>query len=70
MKILRSNQMKIKSKAFINLVFKAVGLAMGVAVTVLCIIRGIEPDGAATLLGIGLTCLGISQFTLSNENND
>ncbi|WP_407435004.1 hypothetical protein [Treponema sp.] len=44
--------MKIKSKAFINLVFKAVGLAMGVAVTVLCIIRGIEPDGAATLLGI------------------
>ena len=49
--------MKIRSKAFINLVFKAVGLAMGVAVTVLCIIRGIEPDGAATLLGIGFSSI-------------
>lgn len=67
--------MKLKSKAFINLVFKAVGLAMGVAVTVLCIIKEIEPTRALIMTGIGLTCLGltclgISQFTLSNENND
>ena len=62
--------MKLKSKAFINLVFKAVGLAMGVAVTVLCIIKEIEPTSACIMLGVGLTCLGISQFTLSNENND
>lgn len=62
--------MKLKSKAFINLVFKTVGLAMGVAVTVLCIIKEIEPASALMMTGIGLTCLGISQFTLSNENND
>ena len=62
--------MKLKSKAFINLVFKAVGLAMGVAVTVLGIIKEIEPASALIMTGIGLTCLGISQFTLSNENND
>jgi hypothetical protein len=43
---------------------------MGVAVTVLCIIKEIEPTSALIMTGIGLTCLGISQFTLSNENND
>ena len=62
--------MKLKSKAFINLVFKAVGLAMGVAVSVLSIIYKIDPSSGLTMLGIGLTCFGISQFTLSNENND
>ena len=62
--------MKLKSKAFINLVFKAVGLAMGVAVTVLSILKEVTPSSALIMTGIGLTCLGISQFTLSNENND
>ena len=62
--------MKLKSRDFINLVFKAVGLAMGVAVTVLSIMGNAEPSSSFTMLGIGLTCFGISQFTLSNENND
>ena len=62
--------MKMKIKAFINLVFKAVGLAMGVAVTVLSIINEVEPSSAFVMLGIGLTCFGISHFTFSNENND
>lgn len=62
--------MKMKIKVFINLVFKAIGLAMGVAVTVLSIIKEIEPTSACIMLGGGLTCLGISQFTISNENND
>lgn len=62
--------MKMNCKALINLVFKAVGLAMGVAVTVLSIIGEVEPSSAFIMLGIGLTCFGISQFTLSNENND
>ncbi len=61
--------MKMNFKALINLVFKAVGLAMGVAVTVLSIIGEVEPSSAFIMLGIGLTCFGISQFTLSNENN-
>ena len=62
--------MSTKTKAFINLIFKAVGLAMGVAVSVLSIIYKIDPSSGLTMLGIGLTCFGISQFTLSNENND
>lgn len=60
----------MKTKAFINLVFKAVGLAMGIAVTVLSVIKEIEPTSAFIMLGVGLTCFGISQFTVSNENND
>ncbi len=62
--------MSTKTKAFINLIFKAVGLAMGVAVSVLSIIYKIDPTSGLTMLGIGLTCFGISQFTLINENND
>ena len=62
--------MKMKIKALTNLIFKAVGLAMGVAVTVMSIINKVEPSSAFVMLGIGLTCLGISQFTLSNEDND
>ena len=62
--------MKMKIKALINLIFKAVGLAMGVAVTVMSIINKVEPSSSFIMLGIGLTCLGISQFTLSNEDND
>ncbi len=62
--------MKMKIKDFINLVFKAVGLAMGVSVTVLSIMKQIETSDGFTMLGIGLTCFGISHFTFSNENND
>ncbi len=51
------------AKEIINLVFKAVGLAMGVAVTVLCVINQIDVNSAITMLGIGLAALGISQFT-------
>lgn len=60
----------MKIKAFFNLLFKAVGLAMGVAVTVLSIIKKVEPSSAFIMLGTGLTCFGISQFTLTNENSD
>ncbi len=58
------------AKELINLIFKAVGLAMGVAVTVLCIIKKVEVNSALTMLGVGLTSLGISQFTKTNENNN
>lgn len=57
-------------KESINLIFKAVGLAMGIAVTVLCIIQKIETNSAIVMLGIGLTSLGISFFTVKNEDNN
>ena len=49
-----------KFYSFIGLVFKAVGLAMGVAVVVLSIMGEIEADSAIMLLGIGLAGTGVA----------
>lgn len=40
------------------IVFKAVALAMGVAVVVLSCLGSLEAETAVTLLGIGLACAG------------
>ena len=42
----------------ISTVFKAVTLAMGVAVVVLSCLGSLELQTAVTLLGIGLACAG------------
>ena len=49
-----------KISAIINLVLRAVGLAMGVAVIVLGILGVSEASTLITLLAIGLFCLGLS----------
>lgn len=59
-----------KIKQTVNLVFKAVGLAMGVAVTVLSVMGKIEGNTGFTLLGIGLTCSAISMFTKDDEDKN
>ena len=41
-------------------VFKAVALAMGVAVVVLSCLNSLEAETAVTLLGIGLACAGVA----------
>ena len=46
----------------VTLVFKGVTLAMGVAVVVLSCLGSLEPQTAVTLLGIGLSCAGISML--------
>ena len=46
----------------ISVIFKAVTLAMGVAVVVLSCLGSLEPQTAVTLLGIGLSCAGISML--------
>ena len=43
----------------IDLILKAVPLAMGVAVAVLSVLREIDTNSAFILLGIGLACLSI-----------
>lgn len=48
-----------KINAIITLIFKAVALAMGVAVIVLSIFEKLDLHTGFTLLGIGLTCVGI-----------
>lgn len=46
--------------AHVRLALKGVALAMGVAVTVLSVLREIDAYAALTMLGLGLTCAGIS----------
>ena len=47
----------------ISVVFKAVTLAMGVAVVVLSCMGSLEPQTAVTLLGIGLACAGAAMLS-------
>lgn len=49
-------------KEMINLVIKGVALAMGVAVVVLSILNSLTVENGMVLLGIGMTCTGISLF--------
>lgn len=46
----------------ISVIFKAVTLAMGVAVVVLSCVGSLEPQTAVTLLGIGLACAGAAML--------
>ena len=46
----------------IYVIFKAVTLAMGVAVVVLSCLDSLEPQTAVTLLGIGLACAGAAML--------
>ncbi|MGN0340487.1 MAG: hypothetical protein ACI4D0_08300 [Lachnospira sp.] len=47
-------------KEVIGIIFRALTLAMGVAVVVLSSMNSLETETAVTLLGIGLVCAGIS----------
>ena len=47
-----------KTKNLVRLIFKAVALAMGVAVTALMIMGKIETNSALTLLSVGLAGAG------------
>lgn len=49
-------------REIISTVFKAVTLAMGVAVVVLSRLGSLETETAITLLGIGLACAGVSML--------
>ena len=44
----------------ISTVFKALTLAMGVAVVVLSCLGSLDTQTAVTLLGIGLACAGVA----------
>ena len=55
-------------KEIIDLVFKAVGVGMGIAVVVLNVLDELQVNDAITMLGIGLACISIS--LLSNNKED
>ena len=49
-------------RVIISVIFKAVTLAMGIAVVVLSCLGSLEPQTAVTLLGIGLACAGAAML--------
>ena len=50
-------------REIVSVVFKAVTLAMGVAVVVLPCLGSLEAETAVTLLGIGLACAGAAMLS-------
>ena len=56
-----------KMKDLINLIFKAVALAMGIAVVVLNILNQIDIKSSIIMLGIGIVCIAI--YLLDNKGN-
>ena len=49
---------KMSLRELISVIFKAVTLAMGIAVVVLSCLGSLEAETAVPLLGIGLACAG------------
>lgn len=49
-------------KEIIDIIFKAVALAMGIAVIVLSVLNKLAVESGMVLLGIGMACTGISLF--------
>ena len=52
-------------KDLVNLIFKAVAIAMGIAVVVLNILNEIDIKSSIIMLGIGLACVG--NYLLDNK---
>lgn len=61
------NETRDKVTSFVNLAFKAVALAMGVAVAALSILGQIDASSAFIMLGIGLACLAAVQLSKQSE---
>ncbi len=57
-----------KYGASIDVVLKAVGMAMGVATVVISILGAADVDTLVMLLGIGVFCLGVAALSDINED--
>lgn len=49
----------MKNKELINLILKAISLAMGIGVVVLSVLDELDINNAIMILGIGLSCISI-----------
>lgn len=58
-----------KIKDLVNLIFKAVALAMGIAVVVLNILDKINVKSSMIMLGIGISCVCIYLFSINENKN-
>lgn len=61
------NEQKKDLSPLINLIFRAVALAMGVSVVVLSALNELDVNSAFGMLGIGLACLAISTFAKKDD---
>ena len=59
----KQNTENNKVSEIVTSALKGVALAMGIAVVVLSFIGNIETNKAVSMLGIGLACLAITQFS-------
>ena len=62
----KENAENNKVSEIVNISLKGVALAMGIAVVVLSFIGDIGTDEAVSMLGIGLACISIAQFSKKN----
>lgn len=66
--LMQSNTKKNKKEEqenvqdIVNLILKVIPLAMGIAVTVLAVLKEIDLYSGLSMLGIGLACIGINQL--------
>lgn len=58
-----------KIKDLVNLIFKAVALAMGIAVVFLNILDKINVKSSMIMLGIGISCVCIYLFSINESKN-
>lgn len=52
-----------KINEIVDLALKGIALAMGVAVVALSFMKQLETNSAVRMLGLGLACLAVTQFT-------
>ena len=57
-------------KKFLQMIFKGIGLAMGISVAVLNILNQLNIRDSLIMLSIGLTCFGIVLLDNGEENNN
>ena len=68
LKAKKKENSNIKMKDLVNLIFKAVALAMGIAVVVLNILNQIDVKSSIIMLGIGVACMAM--YLLENKPNN
>jgi len=57
----------ISISELIALILKGIALAMGIAVVVLSFLNEIDTTSAIGMLGLGLACLAVTQFSKKEE---
>ena len=60
--------MEMDTNKIIAAALKGIALAMGIAVTVLMFLNEIGTKEAVSMLGIGLACLALNQFSSRQED--